>query len=377
MKKDFMAYYFPNWHPDPRNSAWHGEGWTEWEVTKHATPRFEGHKQPKVPLWGYEDESVVENMEKKIDAAKNHSVSGFIFDWYWFNDGSYRIKCVDEAFLGSKNRDGFKFAIMWANHDPIYVHPASYLGIKNKSQVLLDGHLSEEAFIEATNHCIEKYFSDPNYYEVDGGLYYGFYRTDMLIESFGGVKHTREMLDDFRERAKKAGFPKLNIVANAIYAIPGWNTDKKAALALIKEAGFDSVAEYGIGSNDGESAFPHATYDKLCTLYVDKTKETIALVKEAGLNCYITTASGWDASPRTVQSDKYDNIGYPFSSICNDSTPEKFEKLLTDVKALADNNDIPLVTCFAWNEWTEGGYLEPDTEYKYGYLEAINKVFGK
>ena len=34
----------------------------------------------------------------------------------------------------------------------------------------------------------------------------------------------------------------------------------------------------------------------------------------------------------------------------------------------------PLLFIFAWNEWGEGAYLEPDTTNEYSYLEMIKKV---
>jgi hypothetical protein len=44
------AYYFPNFHVDPRNELLHGTGWTEWEILKRGEAKFAGHPQPKRPL---------------------------------------------------------------------------------------------------------------------------------------------------------------------------------------------------------------------------------------------------------------------------------------------------------------------------------------
>ena len=68
MKKDYTvaAYYFPQWHHDPQHEEILGKSrdWSEWDVLKHAVPRFPGHNQPKVPVWGYED--VAEPFEMEL-----------------------------------------------------------------------------------------------------------------------------------------------------------------------------------------------------------------------------------------------------------------------------------------------------------------------
>ena len=52
------AYVWPSCHDDSlaRKYLW-GEGTGEWEVIKQGDPRFEGHYQPKQPLWGYEPDN--------------------------------------------------------------------------------------------------------------------------------------------------------------------------------------------------------------------------------------------------------------------------------------------------------------------------------
>ena len=118
------AYYFGNYHPgDARNTQIKGDAWSEWELVKAARPRFHGHKQPRVPLWGYQDESDPQVMAQKIDCAADHGIDVFLFDWYWYNDGPFLEAPIERGFKGATNNGRMKFAFMWANHDWIDIHP--------------------------------------------------------------------------------------------------------------------------------------------------------------------------------------------------------------------------------------------------------------
>jgi hypothetical protein len=368
------AYYFPNYHPDPRNEKRYGAGWTEWDLIRAARPRFAGHQQPKVPLWGYEDESDPNVMARKIDAAADHGVTAWIFDWYWHNTGPYIDRCLDKGFLEAKNRGRVKFALMWANHDWIDIFPAK---AGTKAELLYPGPVTRETFNKATDYIIKTYFSQPNYWRIDGRPYFSIYELMTLVDGLGGVDKAREALDDFRARARSAGVGDLhlNAVMWGVKVLPNERAVKNPD-EMLKKLGFDSVTSYCWLHHDYPGTFPTASYRESA----DRSAALWPKFRAQWKVPYFPNVSmGWDPSPRTTQTDEYKHHGYPFTPALTGNTPAEFKRALGKVKAFLDEQKggPRIVTINAWNEWTEGSYLEPDTVNKMGYLEAIREVFGR
>jgi hypothetical protein len=375
MKENYQvaAYYFPNYHPDSRNEKWHGKNWTEWELVKRAEPRFEDHQQPKVPIWGYEDESDPQVMAKKIAAAAQHGLTAWIFDWYWYEDGPYLQRCLEAGFLKAVNNHQLKFSLMWANHDWVEIHPATR--VRNYA-TRAKGALSPVAFVAATEHMIANYFSHPSYWRVVGGLYLSFYDLSSLLKGFGSVEAARRGLEDFRNRVRTAGQGELhlNAVVWGEQILP--NEEKVENVnELLSQLGFDSVTSYVWVHHHAMESFPKTAYSEFRDLNV---KDFDIFTKKYRLPYYPNVSMGWDPSPRTIQSDAYENLGYPFTPILDGNTPEEFEKALIQARSFLDRSELKtkILTINAWNEWTEGSYLEPDRMNGLGYLEAIRTVFG-
>jgi len=204
------VYYFPNYHVDPRNEQVHGSGWTEWELVNCARPRFEGHVQPRVPQWGCVDEADPRVMEMKIGAAADHGVDFWIFDWYWYDDGPYLNRCLEEGYMGAADNERVKFCCMWANHDWIDIHPAK---LRDPRRLLYPGVVTPQTFDVMTDHVVNSYFRHPSHFMVDGCPYFSVYELSKLLASFGGVAQTRKALDEFRAKTQQAGFPDLHLNA--------------------------------------------------------------------------------------------------------------------------------------------------------------------
>ena len=70
----------------------------------------------------------------------------------------------------------------------------------------------------------------------------------------------------------------------------------------------------------------------------------------------------WDNTPRRPWG------GAVYDGASPDKFRNYFRRLVENTQNIYHQDKIFV---FAWNEWAEGGYLEPDEKYKYGYLEAI------
>jgi len=366
------AYYFPNYHVDPRNEKAHGKGWTEWELVKRGEPKFPGHIQPKHPVWGYEDEADPRVFARKIRTAAAHGLNHFIFDWYWYEDGPFLNRALEEGFLRSDNNSQLQFSIMWANHDWVEIHPAK---LNVKPPVLYPGTLKREAFDQMVDYVITRYFSHPSYWKIESAPYFSIYELYRLIKGLGGIEKTMEALEDFRNKTKAAGFPDLhlNAVLWGVQVLPGESGISDSNSLLLKLQ-FSSTTSYVWVHDVQLPSFPATQYDYAMEKAAQHWRQSI---RESKLPFHPNVTVGWDPSPRTCQSDAYVNAGYPFMPILVNNTPDRFKEALIKAKEFLDSTggEEKILNINAWNEWTEGSYLEPDTTNKLAYLEVIRQIF--
>lgn len=368
------SYYFPNYHVDPRNEEVHGRGWSEWEVVKRATLRFSGHQQPKEPLWGYEDEADPGVMEKKIAVAAEHGIDFFIFDWYGYDDGPFLQRCLETGYLGAADDHRVRFCCMWANHDWVDLHPAK---LRDPRRLLYPGTVTPATFQRLRRHVIDTYFRHPAYFLVDGRPYFSVYELTLLLRGFGGLAATRAALDEFRRETQQAGFPDLHL--NAVVwghpVVPGERAPADPA-QLVSALGFDSVTSYVWVHHVPLTGSPVTDYRLVRDRYFEYWAEA---EQRYTVPYFPNVTRGWDSSPRTVQSEKWDPAaGYPFTNIIGGDTPAAFREALMRTRDRLETRPGPrLLNLNCWNEWTEGSYLEPDTNTGMGYLEAVREVFGK
>ena len=97
-----------------------------------------------------------------------------------------------------------------------------------------------------------------------------------------------------------------------------------------------------------------------------KVMENYYVEEDSWEYIYPTLLPQWDRTPRAGSK----------TDILTNSTPEKFEtsiiNALNRIKNKQEEHQILFLK--AWNEWGEGNYVEPDSKYGHGWLNAIKKA---
>ena len=356
------AYIWPSCHDDPlgKTKLW-PEGTGEWEVIKKGNPRYEGHYQPRQPLWGYELDNDPKVVERWIDVAVDHGVNIFVYDWYWYEEGPYLESALNDGFLKANNNDKMQFYIMWANHDVKHNY-WNYHKYNDDESILWNAKVDWENYKIIVDRVINQYFKRPNYFKINGEPVFSIFSIEKLMESFGNdLKETRNALEYFRQEVIKAGFPGLHIQ---------WNQGGGSVMSEervrkfqndVNEMGFNSVAMYNMGGMDQD----YLVYGANSIKIREQMNESL------DIPVFPCVSVGWDDTPRFPDKGEKDIVHFH-------NTPTSFATLLSKAKEYADKqypNQPKLITINAWNEWVEGSYLLPDMLHGFEYLEAIKDVF--
>lgn len=303
------------------------ERWSQLKKHPERTPAlgFYAQENPEVADW-------------ETKWAVEHGVDFFIYCWYRISQGrpvEHMFGSVlHEALFNSRFKDQIKFSIMWEN--------------QNKSR----GGVADEKDL-LTNllpFWIENYFKRSNYLIVDNKPALFIYRPENLIENLGSIENVRRALEKMRHACRNEGFDGLWILGE----YRGTDTEH---LKLMKNLGLDYSFAYcwNIPNSPSPAEAIESQMDKL------QRTQDIGMIPQV-----VTVSQGWS--------------GWKDEGSIWKLPPLEFETLLRQGKAFVEKlpeDDLSgrMILLDNWNEWGEGHYLLPHTEYGFGYLDAIRKVF--
>ena len=351
-KAHIIAFYLPQFHPISENDEWWERGFTEWHNVVRAKKLFIGHKQPHLPAdLGFYDLRLPETRIAQAEMAKKYGVDGFCYWHYWFGEDKRLLERPFNEVLKSGEPD-FPFCLGWANHS-WYKKLWRRTG---KDKLLIEQKYLGKDDYEKHFYEMLPAFSDKRYIKVDNKLFFIIYNP---LDS----SEIPIFINTWRQLAKQNGL-------NDFYFIGKTSNNRKKKEMI-------STGCNAIFNDDVFNIHHHLPkFVKIIYLMQRKFFSTPTIFdykkainymvmeeKDGFVDSIPVIAPNWDHSPRSGSN----------AIILKNSMPKLFKNLV--VKTLKIVNNKPknhqIIFLKSWNEWGEGNYIEPDTEFGHEYLKAL------
>ena len=342
-----VAFYLPQFHEIPENDEWWGKGFTEWINTKKAVPQYEGHYQPRMPHKdiGYYDLSDVEAIRKQAELAKKHGIYGWSIYYYWFSGKTLLTKPIDIIY---ENKDiDINYCLFWCNEK----WTKAWVG--DEKQTILENEYKESDPVNFIND-LKKYMLDDRYIKIDG-------KPVLIVYKIHSIPDIIDTLEKWRNRAREIGI-------GEIFIISAINPFTLKDLSL--ENYFEAETLFGTLWTDYSDVFLTNKYNDLesydLIYYENIVKHSIYdLIDDNEKKTYLTTICGFDNTARYGNRARIYDVGF---------TLENWYKQCRFIaeKSIEKNNELMFV--FAWNEWAECAYVEPDIKYGYAMINTLSRA---
>lgn len=363
-----LSIYLPQFHRIPENDAWWGEGFTEWTNVKRGKPLYSGHYQPREPLNNdYYDLSDLAVLERHSRMARKAGIYGFCFYHYYFKGKKLLEKPIENYRDNSKEK--FPYCLIWANQS----WTRTWYRANKGNKVLINQDYGNKDDWEKQFYYLLDFFRDDRYIKIDGKPVYIIYLPQ-------DIPLRRQMFSLWRKLAVQNGFKGLYLIAMDTWA----KNDPKENL-------YDAFMNFEpLHSFKNDNSYRKLLYkwkDKCITTITEDTSRFVKrlLVKNMytysflcrkisklsekvpNRKTFLGVFPGWDNTSRK------DEEGW----VVKGSTPHKFGKSVENALEESQKRGNEFIFINAWNEWSEGAYIEPDKKYGYAYLHEIRRAVEK
>lgn len=367
-----IAMYFPQFHAIPENDEWWGKGFTDWDNVRSSLPQFDGHYQPRVPLGNnYYDQSQLDTIRWQVELAKQHGIYGFCHYHYWF-DGRQLLETPTNLMLENRDID-FPFCLSWANE----TWSRRWDGRDHHILIQQTHPPKKERWKKHFDYLIRAW-SDPRAIKIDGKPVFVIYRPHR-------IEQIDQMLDYWRELAQQAGLPGLYFIAQKQYEFPN-RACLRSFDGVFQFQPFEAIYSPGFD----KTSIRHSPWFKIVRALPERVQDILRGIRakfvreltfydydtvweaiinrgdEEGFDTYPGAFVDWDNTPRYKRR----------ATVFRGASPEAFRRWFERLVATMPSRDLPENFIFlnAWNEWSEGTYLEPDERNGHQYLHALREV---